>query len=131
MDNNKGKIYRFGNLVLEYFPAVKNESVACYQVRTIQNDARVEWDEGTVTFNWIEYLIKEKGSDKLHYDYLGNMLLMLYNLSCAWIPTMEGLNNIAKEYMEDVKRWKQNKEITPEEDQKIIEEERKQHDSLH
>ena len=60
MDNNKGKIYRFGNLVLEYFPAVKNESVACYQVRTIQNDARVEWDEGTVTFNWIEYLIKEK-----------------------------------------------------------------------
>ena len=49
----KGKIYRFGNLVLEYFPAVENESVAAYQLRTINNDARIEWDEFSNTFKWI------------------------------------------------------------------------------
>ena len=133
----KGKIYRFGNLVLEYFPSVENESVAAYQLRTINNDARIEWDEFSHTFKWIEWFIKEKGNNKKAYGLFENMLYMYYNLACQWMPTPEGLTNIAKEYVEDVKRLdaaaKQFSQIenSGEEDQKIIEEERKNYDMLH
>ena len=133
----KGKIYRFGNLVLEYFPSVENESVAAYQLRTINNDARIEWDEFSNTFKWIEWFIKEKGNNKKAYELFENMLYMYYNLSCQWMPTPEGLTNIAKEYVEDVKRFgAAANEVSPtgtseEEDQKIVEEERKNYDMLH
>lgn len=133
----KGKIYRFGNLILEYFPPIENESVAAYQLRTINNDARIEWDEFSNTFKWIEYFIKEKGNNKKAYGLFENMLYMYYNLACQWIPTQEGLTNIAKEYIEDVKRFgAAAKQVSPietseEEDQKIIEEERKNYDILH
>ena len=135
----KGKIYRFGNIILQYFPAVEKECVACYQLRTIQNDRRIEWDENTKIFGYIEYLIKEKGSDKKAYEYFGNMLLMYYNLSCEWVPTPEGLNIMAKAYIDDVQRLgkasKSNETKSAEEEetenQKIIEEEKKNYEMEH
>ena len=62
---------------------------------------------------------------------------MYYNLSCQWMPTPEGLTNIAKEYVEDVKKLNAAANgVSPtgtseEEDQKIVEEERKNYDMLH
>ena len=131
----KEKIYRFGNLVLEHFPSIEKESLAAYQLRSIQNDKLVEWDEGTMTYGWIDYIIKEKGGDKNTYEYLGNILLMYFNLACEWIPTPEGLNIMAKAYIDDVKRRQSKVQESPkdseEENQKIIEEERKNYEMLH
>lgn len=135
----KEKIYRFGNLILQYFPAVEKECVACYQLRTINNDARIEWDENTEIFKWIEYFINEKGNDKTYYEYFNNILVMYFNLACCWMPTPQGLNAIAKEYVEDVKRFSKasnaNNHKTPEEEEvenkKIIEEEKRNYEMMH
>ena len=37
--SEKKNIHRFGNIIVEYFPADK-DTVACYQLRDISNDRR-------------------------------------------------------------------------------------------
>ena len=140
MADNKN-IHRFGNIIVEYFPSDK-DTVACYQLRDISNDRRVEWDEGTSMYVWIETWLKElktapvKSVDnkpnynKVH-EYIQNSVLLILHLATDWTPTPTGLNEMIQVYINDVKRLHPTKKISEGENQKIINEEKKAYDTTH
>ena len=128
------KTYRFGNLVLKHYPADGKKRIASYRLSTIQDDKHITWGQYTTTYKWIDHIINEHGDSKEYYTYLENCLILWFDLACEWMPTAEGLNEIASNYIEDVKRWKdamQVGEVSEKEDQNIIEEERHNFEMSH
>lgn len=135
MKTNKENLYRFRSIIVEYFPPIKGESVACYQLRHLNNDNRVEWDEGTSMFNWIDGALHTTKMDAQLHEYLENALHLIYCLSSAWIPTKEGLNEIIQCYARDIKRLSDSitkvNNTSDADNEKIVDEEKKKYDHDH
>jgi hypothetical protein len=118
--------YRLGNLILTKEDDGVN--MKYFRIKNAANDWNIRWREDTEMFAWIETCVNDHSELRPEkYKYLEHLFLTMFCLTQNWQATPDGMFDIMIAWRKDLRRTHPEALGAQEDDDKIIEEERKRH----